>query len=85
MIYHASKEKNPEEGSFFVKYYFRNIIKIQYKQKELIFILNRKTEVPWAILLDLTSAYNLKCTGCWAAEYGNHMNLTYEEMDDIVT
>ncbi len=46
MIYHASKEKNPEEGSFFVKYYFRNIIKIQYKQKELIFILNRKTEVP---------------------------------------
>ena len=39
----------------------------------------------WAILLDPTSACNLKCTGCWAAEYGNHMNLTYEEMDDIVT
>lgn len=40
--------------------------------------------VPWAILMDQTSACNLKCTGCWAAEYGNHMNLTYEEMDDIV-
>ena len=40
--------------------------------------------IPWAILLDPTSACNLKCTGCWAAEYGNHMNLTYEEMDDIV-
>ena len=40
--------------------------------------------VPWAILMDPTSACNLKCTGCWAAEYGNHMNLTYEEMDDIV-
>ncbi len=40
--------------------------------------------VPWAILLDPTSACNLHCTGCWAAEYGNHMNLTYEEMDDIV-
>lgn len=40
--------------------------------------------VPWAILLDPTSACNLKCTGCWAAEYGNHMNLSYEEMDDIV-
>lgn len=41
--------------------------------------------VPWAILMDPTSACNLKCTGCWAAEYGNHMNLTYEEMDDIVS
>ncbi len=40
--------------------------------------------VPWAILLDPTSACNLKCTGCWAAEYGNHMNLSYEEMSDIV-
>lgn len=40
--------------------------------------------IPWAILLDPTSACNLHCTGCWAAEYGNHMNLTYEEMDGIV-
>ena len=40
--------------------------------------------VPWAILMDPTSACNLKCTGCWAAEYGNHMNLTYEELDKVV-
>lgn len=40
--------------------------------------------IPWAILLDPTSACNLHCTGCWAAEYGNRMNLTYEEMDNIV-
>ena len=40
--------------------------------------------IPWAILMDPTSACNLKCTGCWAAEYGNHMNLTYEEMSDVV-
>ena len=25
--------------------------------------------VPWAILMDPTSACNLHCTGCWAAEY----------------
>lgn len=25
------------------------------------------------------------CTGCWAAEYGNKLNLTFEEMDSIVT
>ena len=40
--------------------------------------------VPWAILLDPTSACNLHCTGCWAAEYGNHLNLTLETMDSIV-
>ncbi len=41
--------------------------------------------IPWAILLDPTSACNLHCTGCWAAEYGNKLNLTYEEMDSIVS
>lgn len=40
--------------------------------------------IPWAILLDPTSACNLHCTGCWAAEYGNKLNLTFEEIDDIV-
>ena len=41
--------------------------------------------VPWAILLDPTSACNLHCTGCWAAEYGNRLNLFLEELDSIVT
>ena len=40
--------------------------------------------IPWAILLDPTSACNLHCTGCWAAEYGNKLNLTYDEIDDII-
>ncbi len=40
--------------------------------------------VPWAILMDPTSACNLHCTGCWAAEYGHGMNLSYEQMDDII-
>lgn len=34
--------------------------------------------VPWAILLDPTSACNLHCTGCWAAEYGHKLNLDLE-------
>ena len=41
--------------------------------------------IPWAILLDPTSACNLHCTGCWAAEYGNKLNLTFDEIDDIIT
>ena len=41
--------------------------------------------IPWIILMDPTSACNLHCTGCWAAEYGHRMNLTYEEMDSVIT
>ena len=40
--------------------------------------------IPWAILMDPTSACNLHCTGCWAAEYGNRLNLDFETLDDIV-
>ena len=41
--------------------------------------------VPWAILMDPTSACNLHCTGCWAAEYGNRLNMTYEELDGVIS
>ena len=40
--------------------------------------------IPWLILMDPTSACNLHCTGCWAAEYGNKLNLTYEELSDVI-
>lgn len=40
--------------------------------------------IPWAILMDPTSACNLNCIGCWAAEYGNTLNLEYEVLDDII-
>jgi MoaA/NifB/PqqE/SkfB family radical SAM enzyme len=41
--------------------------------------------IPWLILMDPTSACNLHCTGCWAAEYGNRLNLSFDEMDSVVT
>lgn len=41
--------------------------------------------VPWIILFDPTSACNLHCTGCWASEYSRTCNLTYEQMDKLVT
>ena len=43
-----------------------------------------RCNIPWAILLDPTSACNLHCTGCWAAEYGSSLNLSFEEIDDII-
>ena len=52
------------------------------KQRKLEEKLN--CNIPWAILMDPTSACNLKCTGCWAAEYGNKLNMSYEELDNII-
>ncbi|HAH61372.1 MAG TPA: radical SAM protein, partial [Treponema sp.] len=40
--------------------------------------------IPWAVVIDITSACNLKCTGCWAAEYGSSMNMSYETLCDII-
>ena len=40
--------------------------------------------IPMAILMDPTSACNLRCVGCWAAEYGHKMNMDYDIMDSII-
>lgn len=36
--------------------------------------VKHQCNIPWLILMDPTSACNLHCTGCWAAEYGNRLN-----------
>lgn len=41
--------------------------------------------IPWAILIDITTACNLKCTGCWAAEYGNKLQMTYDDLNKVIT
>ena len=40
--------------------------------------------IPWTMLIDPTSACSLHCTGCWAAEHGNRLNLSYAELEDIL-
>jgi MoaA/NifB/PqqE/SkfB family radical SAM enzyme len=40
--------------------------------------------IPWAILMDPTSACNLKCTGCWAAEYGKQKFMKLKTLDSII-
>lgn len=39
---------------------------------------------PWAILMDPTSSCNLQCTGCWAADYGSKMNMSFDTLDNII-
>ena len=40
---------------------------------------------PWAIVMDPTTACNMKCSGCWAADYGKSLNLGFDLMDRIIT
>lgn len=40
--------------------------------------------IPFAILLDPTSACNLNCIGCWAAQYGSKQSLSLKALDDII-
>ena len=37
------------------------------------------------MLIDPTSACNLHCNGCWAAEYGNKLNLSFETLDSLIS
>lgn len=62
------------------------IVNASMKYSDLSDELQEKYDcnIPWAILMDPTSACNLHCTGCWAAEYGNRLNMTYEELDNII-
>ena len=41
--------------------------------------------LPWLLLMDPTRACNLKCPGCLAAEYGHLLNLSFEDMDRVIT
>jgi len=69
------------------KTFFNNFILNHNLTGQSIQEENRKRyhcNIPWAILMDPTSACNLKCTGCWAAEYGNRLNLDFGTLDSII-
>lgn len=68
--------------AFFQNFIFNSALKGSAIQKEAAEANN--CNVPWAILLDPTSACNLQCIGCWAAEYGHKLNLSLETIDSII-
>jgi hypothetical protein len=53
-------------------------------EKTRIAMRENQCNVPIAILMDPTSACNLTCKGCWAAEYDKTDNLSYRLMDRII-
>ena len=74
---------NPEVASRLIKCFLvdANVLAwpVQEKKRDEL-----GCNVPWAILLDPTSACNLRCTGCWAAEYGHALNLSYKDICSII-
>lgn len=70
-------------NTFFTNFIINASLKGSARQQEVA--KEHNCNVPWAILLDPTSACNLRCTGCWAAEYGHKLNLSFETIDSIVT
>ncbi|MDO5845503.1 MAG: radical SAM protein [Methanocorpusculum sp.] len=72
----------------FRKRFFENFVVnavILGREKKIKMREEEGCNIPWAILMDPTSACNLKCIGCWAAEYGHRMSLTLDEWDSIIT
>ncbi len=83
LLMHIMNDLNPEVRDSFIKTLIVDGNLMAWPVQEA----NRdkyECNIPWAILLDPTSACNLHCTGCWAGEYGNKLNLSLEEIDSII-
>ena len=76
-------ELNPAMRNDFIKTFLVDGNLMAWPKQETMREKHR-CNVPWAILMDPTSACNLHCTGCWAAEYGHQENLSYDELDSII-
>jgi hypothetical protein len=62
------QQRRPRDRRLFVQNFFVNSVTIGgNRQREV----NAKEgcNCPWAILMDPTTACNLHCNGCWAANY----------------
>lgn len=86
LVDHIIADIDPDVVKTIVKNFFVNSVTIGgARQREV-----NDTEgcnCPWAILMDPTTACNLHCVGCWAANYTDkkQQSMTYEELDSIVT
>lgn len=100
MIDIARRRINEREGSWSKFYYSfftdldRNVLKKFVNHLVLKSILTNSQKIknreklgchiPWGVIIDPTSACNLRCSGCWAAEYGKTSSLDLETIDRII-
>jgi MoaA/NifB/PqqE/SkfB family radical SAM enzyme len=74
---------NSKTVKSFVKNFVVNTVIIGAKKSQKL-MKEHHCNIPNAILMDPTSVCNLKCTGCWAAEYEKTDNLSFALMDRII-
>lgn len=74
---------SPEIRKTIFENFFVNAALIGTKQQEKL-KEEHNCNIPWAILIDVTTSCNLHCTGCWAKKYGHGLNLSYEDLDSII-
>ena len=84
LIMHVLKDMDSGVVKKFFSNFILNANLVGWKRQEEI-RQKYNCNAPWAILLDPTSACNLHCTGCWAGEYGHQLNLSFDEIDSIIT
>ncbi|NLV85613.1 MAG: radical SAM protein [Clostridiales bacterium] len=77
-LYRIDKFFNP--NSFFTQLSHGNFITV----KEVIRGYKHKCAIPRVLLIDPTSSCNLRCKGCWAADYAKGDSLSFEKLDDII-
>lgn len=91
-------EQNPATRTYFNSIFkeidrgVRNRLMSNFVVNTLLLSTSRRKQVeteegihiPYTILIDPTSACNLKCVGCWAGEYAKHDQLEPELLDRIL-
>jgi len=82
-IHQFFKTVNPKmQRKFAVNFFLNSVVFGIAKKNELQEELG--VRIPWTILMDPTAKCNLKCTGCWAAEYDQRNDMSLETLDRII-
>ncbi len=83
LLLYSFENINPKTMKLFVRNFGVNTVLVGIEKTRKVSRENQ-CNVPIAILMDPTTACNLNCKGCWAAEYDKTDNLSFELMDRII-
>ena len=81
-IRNAHKELNANVRQKLLGVFLMKSFLAKAKRLKLADQLDRN--IPWAVLMDPTSACNLHCIGCWAADYSKKDSLPLSLLDRII-
>ncbi|MDH7483251.1 MAG: radical SAM protein [Spirochaetales bacterium] len=83
LIVRAFEQLSPQVRKKFVNNFVFNSGMIGQDRAQML-KLEYDCNIPWAILMDPTSACNLRCIGCWAGQYDRTDSMDYSLLDRII-